>query len=743
MIKRNFTEIICSSLVVATAVFATADLVVAQSLVIRSGPASRPQPSIVPSSGAATAASNTPSGNPSSVHLKKHGTISFSSGYYIMNDGGGYRWDLQYYGSVYRGTPYAYSGGMYCHINGSNVQANNSAGWHNKAGDEIEIGPCSRSGLRVYRRVKVYKDRPLARWLDIFENPTTAPITVNVQIYTCTNYSVSQTVTNTGQTAFGSKDWAFRTVTSSSNGVPTLHVVTSKGAKLRPAVQIQSNTIYVRYNSLTVPAGKTVILCHFESQNRDASTHSRMMAKFPMYQVMKDLPMSVRTRILNMKVSSSFGGVDLERLETADNVLLKNDDPIVGTIRNESFKVSTMIGALDLKAENLVGMAMGPQGNLKFAFTDGQVISGTAPGAKLEVALGVDGMLNIPLDKIAQWSYRISAKRPDEPKPLGPNLTLTTGDHLAIDTSGSYPKLAFRWACGTMDLDCKYLLEVVTTTPGSGKFKAAFINGTHISGTLVPSAPEGLGFNVKLGGEVIVKGEQVVAVRLGTESSPDGTLTRAVLSGGDELFGELTDEMFVLTTSYGKVDINVSQVKSIKFKSDAPDQTTVLMWNGSVIKGKLNVDEIGFAVSPGDRWALPVAKITSITCPQAIPPKAMRLKIEKLIAQLGAEGYKDREAAATALVSMGKGIIPLIKRHLSNKDPEIRQRIEDVLEQLGYKSPSSAPIQPHPHNIQLDGQWIMQGQQGGQIFINNGGVINLNGGGMININNINAPVVNW
>jgi len=652
-----------------------------------------------------------------------------------MNDGGGYRWDLQYYGNVYRGTPYAYSGGMYCHINGSNVQANNRSGWRNKAGDEIEIGPCNRSGLKVYRRIKVYKDRPLARWLDIFENLSASPITVNVQMYTCTNYSVRQTVTNTGQKTFGAKDWAFRTVTSSSNGIPTLHVVTSKGARLHPAVQVQSNTIYVRYNSLTVPAGKTVILCHFESQNRDASAHAKIMAKFPMHQLMKDLPMSVRTRILNMKVGSSFGGVDLERLETADNVLLRNDDPIVGEIRNESFKVSTIIGAMDLKSDNLVGMAMGLKSNLRFAFTDGQVISGTAPGAKLEVALGADGMLNIPLDKIAQWSYRISVKRPDEPRPLGPNLVLVTGDRLAIDTTEGYPKLTFSWACGTMDLDCKYLLEVVAKTPGGGKFTAVFLNGTRISGTLVPSEPEGLRFNVKLGGGITVKGEQVVAVRLGADSSPDGTLTRAVLSGGDELFGELTDEKFVLTTAYGRVDINVSQVKGIKFKAGAADQTTVQMWNGSTIKGKLNVDEISFAVSPGDRWGLPVSKITSITCPQAIPPKAMRLKIEKLVAQLGAEGYKDRESAETALVGMGKGIIPLIKRHLSNKDPEIRQRIEDVLERLGYKSQPVAPVSPHPNTIRLNGgQW--QIEQNGGILINNRGMVNVN---LIN----NAPVVNW
>jgi hypothetical protein len=744
MIKRRYMNIVYSLLALTLAVLATGDLLVAEVL-LRSS-ISYPQPSMTPNPDAAKAARSLPSGNPTSVHLKKHGGISFKSGYYKMTDGGGYLWDLQYYGNVYRGTSYSYSGGMYCHINGSNVQANNYAGWRNKAGDEIEIGPCNRNGLSVSRRVKVYKDLPLARWLEILENRGNSPITVNLQMYTNTRYSTRTITTNTGKTQFGAKDSAFRTVSSSSRGIPTLHVVTSKGAKLRPSVQIQSSTIYVRYNGLTIPAGKTVILCHFESQNRVASVHSKMMSKFPMQKVMKDLPMSVRRRILNMKVGSSYGGVDLDRLTTGDNVRLKSDDPIVGEIRNKSFRISTIAGQMDLKTENLVGMGAGPGGNLRFAFIDGQVIAATAPGVTLEVAVGTGGVLNIPLDKIAQWSYRISSKRPEEPKPLGPNLTLVSGDHLAIDTSRRYPKFTFRWACGTVDLDGKYLLEVVPTTPGSGKFKAVFLNGTHISGVLIPSvldsviasalegpapedsasegsAPEGFRFDVKLAGEIVVKSEQILAVRLGKESSANPALTTAiVLSGGDKLFGELADEKFQVTTSYGKVDLDVSQIKSIKFKSNPAGQATVQMWNGTVVKGMIDVKEIGFTVTPGDRWALPVGKITSITCPQAIPPKVMRQKIEKLVAQLGAENYKDREAAATALVGLGKGIIPLIRRHLSDKDPEIRQRVEDVLEQLGDKTPAPAPVQPrHRKEIILNGQW----KKGVDVLRANGGNVEM------------------
>jgi hypothetical protein len=31
---------------------------------------------------------------------------------------------------------------------------------------------------------------------------------------------------------------------------------------------------------------------------------------------------------------------------------------------------------------------------------------------------------------------------------------------------------------------------------------------------------------------------------------------------------------------------------------------------------------------------------------------------------------------------MGPGIVPILKKHLDNKDPEVRQRIRDILDQL-------------------------------------------------------------
>ena len=121
---------------------------------------------------------------PKGLHLPSGRSVNFT---YTINDGAGFIWDIQRYGTIGRGTNYAYSGGLYLQINGSSVRST-SQGRMSSAGDEIEIGPYTRNNVRIYRRVKVYKDRGLARWLDIYENPTARDITLNVRVYSNTNW---------------------------------------------------------------------------------------------------------------------------------------------------------------------------------------------------------------------------------------------------------------------------------------------------------------------------------------------------------------------------------------------------------------------------------------------------------------------------------------------------------------------------------------------------------------------------
>jgi len=631
----------------------------------------------------------------SGLHIKRARQISFQNGYYILNDGGGYRWDFQYYGNVYSGTNYAYSGGMYCQINGSNFQAKNYVGWTNKAGDEIEMGPINRNGLNVTRRVKVYKDRPMARWLDIFENPTSAPVTVQIVIRTCTNYTISQTTTSSGGAVFGEKDFAFRVRTQGGNSPPTLHVVTSKRAKLRPTVQIQSNQIQVRY-SLTVPPRKTAILCHFESQNRDISAHDKLMKKFPTYKLIRDLPGSVRALIVNIKAGGGIGGVDLDRNEAADAVMLKSGDPIFGTIKNPGFKIKTLLGELDLPADRIVGMAGGRGPQVRFVLLDGQVVSGRLDDPVLQLDLDGGGLLRIPFDKIAQWSYRITGSKPNDGKFGGAYVILRTGDRLGFDPKAL--KMKFLTRHGLVDLDAEHLLELTMDNPPNAIHRAVFTNGSRLGGFL---EPETLTLKLRLGKEVTVSRDMVAQMRFAAEDKPDSTLTRVVLTNGDELFGALTAGKFKLTTDYGEIEIDPSRVRTMKFRPEDLGRTIVGLWRGSILKGRLNQSQLGFAIAPRTVLKIYAGQFVSITCPLPLPPQAARSEVEKLVAQLGAESYEDRQAATKKLVEMGKSILPILKDHLKTGDPEVRQRIEDVIEQLG--SNVNVPPQPAYRNNRLWG----------------------------------------
>jgi hypothetical protein len=110
------------------------------------------------------------------------------------------------------------------------------------------------------------------------------------------------------------------------------------------------------------------------------------------------------------------------------------------------------------------------------------------------------------------------------------------------------------------------------------------------------------------------------------------------------------------------------------------------MWNGSTYRGRLVETDLTFVLAPGGPTVkAKIAHVASITRPYALPGPQTRKKVAKLIAQLGAESYKDREAATKELVKMGKGIVFLLEKHRNDRDAEVRLRIGHIIKKLGAK----------------------------------------------------------
>jgi len=576
---------------------------------------------------------------------------------------------------------------VYCQVQGSNVHSS-GRGWGNAAGDEIEIGPWQRGNVQVYRRCKVYTDHPVARWLDIFVNPSPTPQTLSVRIYSCLNSSVSQVITSSGQAGFGEKDWAF--VTSQGASRPSLlHVVCGPRSKLRPTVRTSGNSIYVNYQ-VTMPANGTAVLCYFQSQGPDAGTLRERMKRFRASRLLRDVPGAVRKLIVNFRSGGALEQIDLERSGAADTVLLGNGDSIQGRITNSEFALKSLHGELKLPAGQVLGFVSvaGGEGLVRAVLVNGQVITGTLGEGTLQLLLPTGGELKIPYARIKQCAYRITKPKPEESPFTDPLLLLRNGDRLAFDAAALRCVLQTRH--GEVPLRGKDLVEVRLDHEAHGVHRALFLNGSTLGGML---APEKIALPIKLGTRLEIPREMVLALRFAAERAEHPALTRVQLSNEDELLGKLVDESYVLATDFGNVQVRPENVLSMAFDRFDPGRVAITLWDGkTTLRGRLRTESLRFAIQPGPVVKLHVGQVTELLCPEPLPPEDVVKEVRRHLARLSASSYKDREEAQEALIRMGRFIVPLLKKHLKDTDPEVRQRVRVILERLGADSQSRGAL---------------------------------------------------
>jgi hypothetical protein len=183
-------------------------------------------------------------------------------------------------------------------------------------------------------------------------------------------------------------------------------------------------------------------------------------------------------------------------------------------------------------------------------------------------------------------------------------------------------------------------------------------------------------------------------IRFSQEEKSDDAQTSAVLSNDDEIFGGLKDASLTLVSEYGTVELKPETIRAFQFTPSQPGKVQLSMWDGSVFRGQLKQEELTFRIAPGPTLKLPLGQIASISCSKVAVPDTVKQDVEKHVARLGSESFKDRQAAVDALIKMGPPIIPLLQKYLTDNDPEVRQRIGEVIEKLsaGGTTPTAPPM---------------------------------------------------
>ena len=274
----------------------------------------------------------------------------------------------------------------------------------------------------------------------------------------------------------------------------------------------------------------------------------------------------------------------------------------------------------------------------------------------------------------------------------GPFIVLRSGDRLAFKPDSL--KVSLRTRHGLLPLDVRYLMGVSLDNVSNAVHQARFINGSHVGGLL---EPEQVTASLRLGGELRAARDMVASIEATTEEAPNPLLTHVLLSNGDELFGRILDEQITLRTDYGQAKIKPSSLREVKFSRTHLGRAVVTLWDNSILRGQMDLAEVHFQVVPGPTISLHPTQIVRIARKAALPPEEVIARADKLVARLGSESHKDRQQATEELKGMGAEIVPILRRHLDTSDPEVLQRLRDIIDSLGGdEGTSNAPAAVDP-----------------------------------------------
>jgi hypothetical protein len=177
------------------------------------------------------------------------------------------------------GNPYAGYDGLLLSVNGACVGVSSTCKAYSDAGQaqadcngrEILFNPKQMFGLNVSRRIYVPSDDHFERTLNVFNNPTGAPITVTMSTANLLASGASTAVTGTsagGTTAAPGDEWVttFGSFSGTTSVTPRLgHVLQTTGAALGAAdVDITNGNQNPTWAyTFTVEAGQTVIIGNY------------------------------------------------------------------------------------------------------------------------------------------------------------------------------------------------------------------------------------------------------------------------------------------------------------------------------------------------------------------------------------------------------------------------------------------------------------------------------------------------
>jgi hypothetical protein len=624
-------------------------------------------------------------------------------------DSQGFRWDVSPNGYIQSGTSSSLNQALTLSIN--NVSFNSSQRMMTANGDEYVLSS-KISGLDVTRRIKIDLKAAIAQYVEVFRNTTTAPVTTTVKLTTTMSRGPLQSVTtDSGMpigTALGPKDEGLIGLAPPNQGqVSCLFYLAEAKSKVKPSIQNESNyRLNITY-TIIVPAGKTVAIMHGLAQRNlnappDSKTASELFKPFKSRSLTSDLPADIRGSLLNVGGLGFSGGSDeisvpsLEALDVepgaADILAVGDRTRLHGVAACSRLSVKTRFGPYVVPFDKIAAVVgeQFPRGGSCVFLRDGQVLCGPLELTDLRFAMNTGGELHLTGEHLDRLVLHKDAQDSQPADNVFALLGTSFGDRLALVGKQSSPLIATTpWGERSIPLD--EILRLSADPEQIGQW-LNLKDGSRLFAFLASPA---MSIQTQIFGVQKFDARQLrslIAAHVNpSEAKQQGEIAvpNLVLAGENVFVGRVDQPTVHFLLSGQRVPVSSNQIRAMRNISGEVETTQssaamfeAELWDGSNISGVL--EESVLPIRSADRvFSVRAQDVEEVHVPSPTVPETERVKIARLLLDLGDPDFAKREAASKGLAETGYLAKSQLNETLSQStDPEVQRRVQKILDNL-------------------------------------------------------------
>lgn len=631
-----------------------------------------------------------------------------------QTDDKGNQWSLNNYGFLQNTGNSFFNNILMLHINGQ--QFYNYQPMQTADGKEFVL-PAQQPlmGLQITRRVRLMEKEGVMRYVDLFHNPGSAPVTATAEYRNNFSAPVGASVTdkatlNPGALAKG--ETGLIVLPKQAGGQKAcVFILGAPSAKLRPNFirrgQYENHFSF----ALTVPPNDTIALCYGVAlatapAENDKAAVAKIFKATPAAKILKTLRREDLALLANFAERSggdagavlAAGGLDTLEVERGRSDILAMGDKtrLTGTASCGQFAITTAYGQAAVPFEQIAAVAGGARagGGVRVFLRDGQVFTGTAEAADLRFSMPSGARVDLDL---ATLDRLVRKEEPGEGKwDAGATAMLLTqqGDQIALGAGAASFEATTPWGPLAFSLD-----DVSWFAPSDDAgvgHQIEFKDGSRFYGFL--SGAE-ITVPTKLFGSRTFSPAQVRALVTSAalakarsdaaDTPPDQPYVQ--LSGGQRLLARLDLDALTVLTGAKSIQVPPHGIRSLRNAREEAEPETleadsppfqIDLWGGGTMLGQVREPVLPFRVRNAV-WSVPIADVVEIANPAPQVSDETRVKMSGFIRDLGSDAWEQREAASQALAEFGFMARPLLDEALkTTPDPEVRRRVEKLIDEM-------------------------------------------------------------